>query len=102
MPLSTDAEVLYRVGARSHGFGSRHAVEPVFSTSIDWPPMDVPTFIQNHEAVVEFLGCWPSFHDAQVICYEAAQDSISLTIHGWLMTAEVDPQGYFVLRIMPS
>ena len=60
--------------------------------------MDVPTFIQNHAAVVDFFGCWPSFHDAQVISYEPAPDSVKLTIHGWLMTDEVDAKGYFVLR----
>ena len=33
--------------------------------------MDVPTYILNHKAVVEFFGRWPSFHDAEVPAYEA-------------------------------
>jgi hypothetical protein len=60
--------------------------------------MDVPTYIRNHEAVVSFFGHWPSFHDANVPAYEAGADSISVTLHTWLMTDEVDANGYFVLR----
>lgn len=62
--------------------------------------MAVPTFIRNHEAVVSFFGCWPSFHDANVLAYElgAGADSITLTLHTWLMSDEVDSTGYFVLR----
>ena len=60
--------------------------------------MDVPTYIRNHEAVVDYFDCWPSFHDANVVAYELGSDSISLTLHTWLMTDELDPKGYFVLR----
>ena len=60
--------------------------------------MDVPTYIRNHEAVVSFFGGWPSFHDANVPAYEAGADTISLTLHTWLMTDEVDAKGSFVLR----
>ena len=60
--------------------------------------MDAPAYIQNHETVVSFFGRWPSFHDANVLAYEAGADSISLTLHTWLMTDQVDAMGYFVLR----
>src|SRR4051794_10377391 len=60
--------------------------------------MDVPRYIRNHEVVVRFFGCWPSFHDANVPAYEAGADSISFTLHTWLMTDQVDAAGYFVLR----
>ena len=62
--------------------------------------MDIPAFIRNHEAVVNFFGHWPSFHDANVLAYEsvAGAASISLTLHTWLITDQVDAKGYFVLR----
>jgi len=62
--------------------------------------MDVPTFIKNHQRVVDFFGRWPSFHDANVPAYEMGADheSLSLTLHTWLMTDQVDAKGFFVLR----
>lgn len=60
--------------------------------------MDIPTYIRNHEAVVSFFGHWPLFHDAKVTAYEAGADSISVTLHTWQITDEVDARGYFVLR----
>lgn len=60
--------------------------------------MDVPTFIRNHEAVVSFFGRWPSFHDANVLSYESAPDSICVTLHAWQMTNDVDARGFFVLQ----
>jgi len=60
--------------------------------------MDVPTYIQNHEAAISFFGRWPSFHDANVLAYEPGPDSISLTLHTWLMTDQVDAKGFFILR----
>ncbi len=62
--------------------------------------MDVPTYIRNHQGVVDFLGRWPSFHDANVLAYDIGSEpeSLSFTLHTWLMTDEVDAKGYFVLR----
>src|SRR5438105_3547995 len=60
--------------------------------------MDVPTRILNHEAVVDFFGAWPSFHDANVPTYDADADSIKLTLHTWQITDQVDAKGYFVLK----
>ena len=60
--------------------------------------MDVPTYIRNYEAAVSFFGRWPSLHDAKVLAYESGADSISLMLHTWLMTDQVDAKGYYVLR----
>jgi len=60
--------------------------------------MIVPTQIRNHEAALGFFGRWPSFHDANVVAYESGADSITLTLHTWLMTDQVDEKGFFVLR----
>ena len=47
---------------------------------------------------MSFFGRWLSFHDAEVLTYDSAEDSISLTLHAWLMTDEMDAEGYFVLQ----
>jgi hypothetical protein len=60
--------------------------------------MNIPTYIRNHESVVSFFGLWPSFHDANVVAYELRDGKITLTLHTWLMTREVDPKGFFVLK----
>lgn len=44
------------------------------------------------------FGYWPSFHDAQVVDFRYATEGsgfISLTLHTWEMTAEVEERGYF-------
>jgi hypothetical protein len=63
--------------------------------------MDVPTYILNHKVVVDFFGGWPSFHDAEVRAHQPPtreSQSLSFTLHTWLMTDEVDGNGFFVLR----
>ena len=63
--------------------------------------MDTPTYILNHQAVLDVYGQWPLFHDAEVSTYVAAtseSQSLALTLHTWQMTNEVDAKGYFVLR----
>lgn len=63
--------------------------------------MTAPDYITNHGAVIAFYGRWPSFHDAQVPAYKkptADDPSLSLTLHTWRMTEQVDPKGYFVLK----
>ena len=63
--------------------------------------MDTPTYITNHDAVVNFYGYWPSFHDSNVPEYRAPtlnDPSLEFTLHTWQMTNEVDAKGYFVLQ----
>ena len=60
--------------------------------------IEVPNYIRNHEAVVSAFGYWPSFHDATVLSFEHKSDSITLAVHVWEMTSQLNPQGYFVLH----
>lgn len=63
--------------------------------------MDIPAYILNHKAVVNLYGRWPSFHDAQVLDYDAPAlegYSLAFTVHTWQMTDKVDAKGYFVLE----
>ena len=63
--------------------------------------MEVPTFLSNHQAVLDVFGYWPSFHDADVISYSgpsADRQTLDLTLHTFEMTSEVDAKGYFVLQ----
>jgi hypothetical protein len=63
--------------------------------------MDVPTYISNHQAVVDLYGHWPSFHDANVVAYipqTPETQSLGFTLHTWQMTDELDDRGFFILR----
>ena len=59
--------------------------------------MNVPTYILNYKAVVDFYGHWPLFHDAQVPVYVASMpesQSLAFTLHTWQMTSKVDAKGF--------
>jgi len=63
--------------------------------------VEVPTYIRNHEALLNVFGYWPSFHDANVLAYvgpTATRQTVDLGLHTSEMTSEVDAKGYFVLR----
>jgi len=63
--------------------------------------MDVPTYILNHKAVVDFYGHWPLFHDGEVLVYAAPtpeNPSLGFTLHAWQSTDEIDAKGFFVLQ----
>ena len=63
--------------------------------------MEVPSFLGNHQALIDHFGYWPSFHDANVLSYTAPtaeRQTVDLTLHTWEMTSEVDAKGYFVLQ----
>ena len=63
--------------------------------------MEPPTFLDKHQALLDFFGYWPSFRDANVLSYVApapGRSTVDLTLHTWEMTSEVDAKGYFVLR----
>ncbi len=48
--------------------------------------------------LLRWFGCVPTFHDAEVISLTLNRSGSSkLVLHGWLMTNEVDADGYFVL-----
>ena len=61
------------------------------------------TRIQNHEVLTRIFGEWPSFHDAEIISIlldRGGEEGPSLTIqvHLWQMTSEVDAKGYSVCK----
>ena len=63
--------------------------------------MEAPTFIRNHQALLDHFGYWPSFHDANVMSYTgptAERQVVDLVLHTWEMTSEVDAKGYYVLQ----
>lgn len=59
------------------------------------PP--VPTFLRNHQAVIDAFGYWPDFHDSSVLRFCAEGGSIILEVEAGEMSDEVDAQGYFRL-----
>jgi hypothetical protein len=59
--------------------------------------------IANAEALTEVFGRWPSFHDAEIHCIRldrgtAGSPSLEADIHVFEMTADVAPDGYYVLK----
>jgi hypothetical protein len=72
---------------------------------------DIGSLIENGDSLTRLFGeRWPSFHDAEILevrldrgnvepkknLYEFP--SLTLKIHLWEMTSEIDQNGYFVLR----
>ena len=59
--------------------------------------MDAVPEIPGAEAVVEWFGRWPSFHDAEIIDvhFDRAGRS-AIRIHAWLMTEGIDSDGFYV------
>ena len=66
--------------------------------------------ISGSEKLTSIFGYWPSFHDAEVLELHFLRGDerpnegkyefpmLSLRIHLWALTKEVDAKGYFVLR----
>jgi hypothetical protein len=51
------------------------------------------------EALLQWFGKWPSFHDAEVLSLELNRVGAScVRIHTWEMTNELDANGFYVLR----
>lgn len=71
---------------------------------------NVESIIVDSEKLTTVFGYWPSFHDAEVLELHFWRGNIqtekgiydfpvlTLTIHLWELTKEVDPQGYLVLQ----
>jgi len=48
--------------------------------------------------LIAWYGREPSFHDAEIISLSLNKCAVSqLSLHSWMMTSEVDTQGYYVL-----
>ena len=56
-----------------------------------------PNHLQNSQAVVDAFGYWPSFHDAPLFDVALNADELRFTVHGFVMTDEIDERGYFRL-----
>ena len=56
-----------------------------------------PNHLQNSQAVVDAFGYWPSFHDAPFFDVALNADELYFTVHGFLMTDEIDERGYYRL-----
>jgi hypothetical protein len=61
--------------------------------------------IEHSKLLTNVFGRWPSFHDAEVISIElfrdasgVSQPNLKATIHVFEMTAEIDPEGFHVLK----
>ena len=68
--------------------------------------MDVVELIGDSDKVVAVFGCWPSFHDAEVLWMKLDRrpvpggigPTLDTGIHAFEMTSELNPEGYYVLR----
>lgn len=59
--------------------------------------------ITGADQLVERFGCWPSFHDAEVILLTLHRHGdngpiAEMVVHTWLMTDKVDERGYYLLK----
>jgi hypothetical protein len=71
---------------------------------------DLDRFISASDRLTGIFGHWPSFHDAEVVDFnlwrggmnsqtrDLAGPVLTLKVHLWEMTKEVDSKGYFILR----
>src|ERR1700722_2492068 len=70
----------------------------------------IESLIVGSQKITTIFGYWPSFHDAEVSELHFWRGRVqpeksiydfpvlTLTIHHWELTKEVDPQGFIVLR----
>jgi hypothetical protein len=71
---------------------------------------NIETHIEGSEKLIHIFGNWPSFHDAEVVDLHLWRgDSITershprfpvltVKIHLWELTNDIDARGYYVLR----
>jgi len=56
-----------------------------------------PPLIPGAEALIEWFGVWPSFHDAEVLEINLKRSGqSSFRVHTWRMTKEVDATGHYI------
>ena len=60
--------------------------------------MDTSQLVENGSALVEAMGYWPTFHDANVQEASREADTFSVTVHLFAMTDQVDSAGYYILE----
>jgi hypothetical protein len=62
-----------------------------------------PEGIGNAALVTDIFGCWPSFHDAEILTLTLNRKGpdapvLNLSVHHWELTPEVDSKGRYVLK----
>jgi hypothetical protein len=51
------------------------------------------------EKLREWFGCWPSFHDAEILRVELDRKTGGrIVVHAWNTARETDESGYFIQR----
>jgi hypothetical protein len=61
---------------------------------MDW---QIAHLVEGSELLVAVMGYWPAFHDANVLRVERSGDTLTVVVHVFQMTSEVDARGHFVL-----
>ena len=61
------------------------------------------TDIQNKEALINIFGCWPDFHDAEIVrmSLERKGDGgpyLETQIYVYEPTTEIDDKGYYIIK----
>ncbi len=60
-------------------------------------PGSEPPTISGSDAVVNWFGYWPEFHDSEIIELRLGAESV-LRLHAFEMTDQTDAAGYYKLR----
>ena len=60
--------------------------------------MKAQALVEGSERLVEAMGRWPSFHDANVLSLSRSEGSCTVVIHVFEMTNEIDKNRFFVLK----
>jgi hypothetical protein len=60
--------------------------------------METLQLVENGKALVEAMGFWPSFHDANVMEALRDADAFAVTVHLFAMTDQVNSDGYYILE----
>ncbi len=70
----------------------------------------IQSLVQDSDKILSVFGYWPSFHDAEIINFHWWRGNVdpekglfqfpvlTLDLHHWELTKEVNPAGYYVLR----
>jgi hypothetical protein len=61
--------------------------------------LEIPTYVDNHDALVRVLGYWPSFHDSPLFSlnYSADVGTLEMLLQVFEYTSQTDERGVFIL-----
>ena len=60
--------------------------------------MKAQDLVNGSERLINAMGRWPSFHDAEVLSLSRSENTCAATIHVFEMTDELDQNRFFVLK----